>query len=221
MANKKGSSLLMVWGEMPAEKEEDFNRWYKEEHLLDLLRLPGVLSAARYEAVSGGPKHLACYEMEGPEVFESAEWKRYQDNPTDWTKRIAYRETATAFVNNRFTMIHPAQVTSEIAQADMAPFLQIGRMDVPTDIEDKFNEWYNTIYVPNYEKVAGCIRARRFQAFQGEPKYLVVYEFEHEKVSQSPEWLTARESSPVTATIRPHMKHSPGSPGIWKKTFQP
>ena len=59
MANKKGTALLMVWADVPADKEDDFNRWYNEEHLAELLSVPGVLNAARYEAVKSGPKHLA------------------------------------------------------------------------------------------------------------------------------------------------------------------
>ena len=55
MAGKKGTGLLMVWADIPADKEDDFNRWYQEEHLQELLSVPGVLSAARYEAVSSGP----------------------------------------------------------------------------------------------------------------------------------------------------------------------
>jgi hypothetical protein len=33
----------------------------------------------------------------------------------------------------------------------MAPALQIGRMDVPLDIDEEFNTWYNTIDVPSIE----------------------------------------------------------------------
>ena len=54
MANKKGSALLMVWAEVPADKEDDFNAWYNEEHLAERLAIPGVLSAARYESDSPG-----------------------------------------------------------------------------------------------------------------------------------------------------------------------
>ena len=60
MADKKGTGLLMVWADIPADKEEDFNNWYNTEHLAELLSIPGVLNAARYEAVSSGPKPLAC-----------------------------------------------------------------------------------------------------------------------------------------------------------------
>ena len=56
MADKKGTGLLMVMTDVPAEKEEEFNRWYNEEHLGDLMSRPGVMSAARYTAVRGGPK---------------------------------------------------------------------------------------------------------------------------------------------------------------------
>ena len=59
MANKKGTALMMVWVDVPADKEKEFNRWYNEEHLAELLSVPGILNAARYEAVRSGPKHLA------------------------------------------------------------------------------------------------------------------------------------------------------------------
>src|SRR2546429_3808722 len=40
------------------------------------LSVPGFLSAARYEAVKGGPKHLACYELESVAVLESGAYNR-------------------------------------------------------------------------------------------------------------------------------------------------
>ena len=73
MTTKKGAGLLMVWAEVPSDREKEFNRWYNEEHLAERLALPGFLSAARYEAVKGGPKHLACYEL------ESAAWAAQRD----------------------------------------------------------------------------------------------------------------------------------------------
>jgi hypothetical protein len=32
--------------------------------------------------------------------------------------------------------------------------------------------------------------------------------------------MAQRDVSPVTQRIRPHMRHAPGSPGIYVKTFQ-
>jgi len=217
---KKGAALLMVWADVPADKEKDFNRWYNEEHLAERLAVPGFLSGARYEAVKSGPKHLACYELENAAVLESPAYKRVQANPSEWTKRCSPEAIGTTYIRNVYTMIHPKAVTPEIAQSDMAPALQIGRMDVPPEVDADFNNWYNTIYVPNYEKVPGVIRGRRYRAVVGTPTYLTLYEFEHPKVSESAEWLAQRDASPVTQRIRPHMRHAAGSPGIWVKTVQ-
>ncbi|MGE3536684.1 MAG: hypothetical protein AB7N91_04495 [Candidatus Tectimicrobiota bacterium] len=220
MAHQKGTALLMVWSEVPAEKEADFNRWYNEEHLAERLSVPGFLSAARYEAVKSGPKHLACYELENAAVMQSEAYKRVSNNPTEWTNRCSPSAIGTTFIRNVYTMIHPGSLTPAIAQSGMAPALQIGRMDVPAEIDAEFNQWYNTIYIPNYETVPGVIRGRRYRAVEGEPTYLTLYEFEHPQVSESPEWAAQRDISPVTQRIRPHMRHAPGSPGVWVKTFE-
>ena len=218
MAYKKGTALMMVWADVPADKEEEFNRWYNEEHLAELLAVPGVLGAARYEAVSSGPKHLACYELENPEVVESDAFKNRP--PTEWGKRMSPRVVGTNFIGNVYEMIHPAQLTPEIAESGMAPALQIGRMAIQPEHENEWNQWYSGVYVPNYEKVPGCIRGRRWRVVSGEPKYAVVYEFEHEKVSETREWATQRDIDVSNQRMRSLMQHASGSPGIWKKTFE-
>jgi hypothetical protein len=219
MADKKGTGLLMVWVDVPADREDEFNHWYNEEHLPELLAVPGVLSAARYEAVSSGPKHLACYELESSAVVDSDAFK---DRPaTEWAQRVGPRAIATTLINNVYEMVYPASLTPDIAQGGMAEALQIGRMGISPENEEEWNRWYSGVYVPNYEKVPGCIRGRRWRATRGEPQYGVVYEFEHEGVSGTDEWLKQRDINPDNERMRSLMTHAPGSPGIWKKTFQP
>jgi len=218
--NKKGSALLMVWADVPADKEKDFNRWYNEEHLAERLAIPGFLGGARYEAVKSGPKHLACYELEDAAVMESPAYKRVQQNPSEWTKRCSPEAIGTTYIRNIYTMIHPHALTPAAAAGGMAPALQLGRMDVPAEVDREFNEWYNTVYVPNYEKVPGVIRGRRYRAVEGTPTYLTLYEFEHPKVSESAAWNAQRDARPVNATMRAHMKHAPGSPGVYVKTVE-
>jgi hypothetical protein len=218
MANIKGTGLMMVWVDVPADKEAEFNKWYNEEHLAELMSVPGILNAARYEAVSSGPKHLACYEIESTAVFDT---EAFKNRPvTEWAKRAGVGAVATTRIGNRYEMIYPEGLTSDIAQSGMAPALQIGRMDIGPADEDEWNQWYSGVYVPNYMKVPGCIRGRRWKSVLGEPKYLTVYEFEHEDVSKSPEWLTQREAHPDNPRMQKAMSHASGSPGIWKKTFQ-
>ena len=217
---KKGTGLMMVWADVPADKEKEFNSWYNEEHLAERMRIPGFLSGARYEAVKGGPKHLAVYELENVAVLESNAYMKVRKNPTEWTKRCSPDVIGTTFIRSVYTLIHPRTLTPAVAESDIAPALQLGRMDVPAEIDADFNTWYNTIYIPNYEKVPGVIRGRRFRAVTGTPTYLTFYEFQHPEVSESAAWAAQRDIAPETQRIRPHMRHAQGSPGVYVKTFQ-
>ena len=221
MADKKGTGLLMVWCDVPADMEDDFNRWYNEEHIDELLTRPGVLSAARYEAISGSPKYLACYELASPEVTDTAEYQEHVNHPTEWSKRVNLDTRATRIITNNYRQIFPVEVPREVAQADMAPVLQMGRMSIPEDQEEEWNNFYNTVYARNYERVPGCRRFRRYSLYKGPgPKYLVVYEFENEKVPQTPEWFAARAKSGGSLTeTYPRMVHDEGSAGVYKKIF--
>ena len=220
MANLKGTSLLVVWADVPQNKEEEFNRFYNEEHMAERLAIPGFLSAARYEAVLNGPKHLAFYELESPEVLESPEYMEVRRNPTEWTQRFGPNIVGDPYIRNTYEMILPTALNDEISGSGMAPALQIGRMDIPPEREDEWNDWYDKVYVPNYEKVPGVIRGRRFRTIRGEPAYLTVYEFENPDVSKSAEWLRQQNIDPRNEEMRRVMRHVPGSPGIWKKTFE-
>ena len=220
MAKRKGAGLLMVMADIPADKDEEFNRWYNEEHLADVTSVPGVLNGARYKAVKGGPQYLAIYELETYEVLKTPEFTKIREQPTEWSKRVSPSLIGTNFARYTYRQIFPDGVSPAVADTDLAPVLQIGRMSVPPEIDAEFNDWYNTIYIPGYEKVPGCTSGRRYVAVDGQPNYGTVYELDHEKVSESPEWLKARDSNPKSAEIRAKMTHAQGSPAVYKKLFQ-
>jgi hypothetical protein len=69
--------------------EADFNRWYEEEHLDERMAIPGFINARRFQAIEGGPKYLALYDLESPEVLQSAPYQRIVGpNKSAWTKRM-------------------------------------------------------------------------------------------------------------------------------------
>ena len=147
MANKKGTALLMVWADIPADKEAEFNKWYNEEHLAELLSIPGVLNAARYEAVKSGPKHLACYELENAGVVQTPDFK---DRPrTPWGEKVSPSIIGNPVISNVYEMIRPDALSTDALNSGMAPSLQIGRMAVPAAQEDQWNHRYNPGYTAN------------------------------------------------------------------------
>ena len=63
--------------------------WYNQEHLPERLNAPGFLDAARYEAVRGGLRYIAVYELASVETLQSQEYQRRIQNTTEWTKRVS------------------------------------------------------------------------------------------------------------------------------------
>lgn len=83
---ERANGLLVVAMNVEAAAEEEFGRWYEEEHLPALFELPGVLDARRYRAVVGEQRHIAMYHLADPDVQASAAWKLAIDTP--WGSRV-------------------------------------------------------------------------------------------------------------------------------------
>ena len=212
---KKGSGILLVYTDLgDLSLEAEFNNWYTNEHLPDLLKLPGFLDAARYQAVSGGPKYLAAYEVESSDTIYSPAF-------TDRVRSERDNTYGPTVIGKNFTRIVGQQLyPTELENVDrgMAPVLQIGRMSVPDDKAAEWNAWYNGTYIPGYRTVPGVIYARRYNVVEGERKYTTVYEFEHENVPNSPEWNALRMGgSPLNVPMREIMDMAPGSPGVYRR----
>src|SRR5271155_3585437 len=108
MAKTRGTGLLMVWTDIDAEFEAEFNRWYDEEHISRLLEVPGFLSAGRYTAIRGGPKYLAMYELEDHNVLRSAAYLdivKYQPSPQ--RTKIGTSRVGRNFLRNLYRQILP------------------------------------------------------------------------------------------------------------------
>src|SRR5579864_6100350 len=170
MAKTRGTGLLMVWADIEPEHEADYHRWYDEEHIAHLLAIPGFLSAGRYVALKGGPKNLALYELETAEVLRtSAFLDEVRFRPS--AKRVAASGGTIGrnYLINGYRQIFPMHTNPIDMTQGPAPFLQMGRIDIPSVVEDEFNDWYNTAYIPPYRAVPGCLgraalRSHRFAA---------------------------------------------------------
>ena len=221
MVVRKGNAVMMVFVDVDPEMDADFNAWYNQEHVSDLLKMPGFLNAARYEALKGGPRYLACYELESVEALQSPEYLEIRRNPSEWTKKISLSVRGRNYVRNVYTQIYPQENDVHILGRGMAPALQIGRMEVPQRVEAKYNEYYDNVRSPANLKVPGCVDIRRYHAVEGDPKYMTMYEFEHEKVPETAAWQERRGQDNMHEYIGGSYGHAPGSPGVYRRTLPP
>jgi uncharacterized protein (TIGR02118 family) len=71
------SHLFMVRANVAPAREDAFNRWYDDEHVHDVARLPGCVRATRYRVLDGLPgdtsyRYLALYEFESEAALRQA-----------------------------------------------------------------------------------------------------------------------------------------------------
>ncbi|MGY1806995.1 hypothetical protein ACI8AF_06450 [Blastococcus sp. SYSU D00669] len=94
--------LYLVRMDVEPGHDEEFNRWYTEDHVGGLSRVPGVLCARRFRATNAAAdvrEYLAVYHLQCPSVRQTARWQRASH--TDWSIRIRAhhrRKRATMFV---------------------------------------------------------------------------------------------------------------------------
>ena len=65
--------ILVTSVDVAVGSEDDFNRWYNETHLPEVLACPGFRSAARYECTQGEPHFLAVYELDDEDALQTPE----------------------------------------------------------------------------------------------------------------------------------------------------
>ena len=82
--------LYPVFFAVPEERQEEFNRWYEEDHVPTLLNCSDWLACRRYKIDSGVPgnwTHLALHYLKDLKALESEERKIAHES--EWRKRLA------------------------------------------------------------------------------------------------------------------------------------
>jgi hypothetical protein len=82
--------LYSVFFEVPPERQRDFNDWYENDHVPQLLECKDWLLVRRFRIVDGEPKswtHLALHYLTDDRALESGERRRARQSP--WRARLA------------------------------------------------------------------------------------------------------------------------------------
>ena len=211
MSHKRGMGLIMEWFDIPQDKDQEFNKWYNEERFAQIMSVPLVLNGARYYRTRSPYAYLNLYELECPEVVDTEAFQKVQKDVSAGARKLAPDAIGQNYVWNVYRQIYPDHIDPILAQTDPGPHLNIGAQDVPNEVDVIFNRWYHTIYMRDMPKVPGVIVGRRFYCVKGGPRYLTIYELERHDVTESKEWVAARDNSPWSASVRANIKQSIGA----------
>ena len=102
-----GGTILVVMMEVDPAHEDEFNRWYNEEHLPERLEIPGYVSARRFklEEGEGVLKYLCIWELEDGSPLQSEAYQAQRRRPSE------LRDSAYIHIKQRmrglYTQIYP------------------------------------------------------------------------------------------------------------------
>ena len=86
-----GSTILMVMMDVDPEDEEEFHRWYNQQHIPERLEIPGYVSTRRFKLESGDDgmlKYLCIWEMDDSSAMEHEMYKAQNADPTALYERV-------------------------------------------------------------------------------------------------------------------------------------
>lgn len=76
-----------------------------------------------------------------------------------------------------------------------ATWLYMVETDIKPDAQEDFDSWYETEHLPGLAAVPGTVRARRYLAMEGSPRYYACYDLAQREAFGSPPWLAVRATS--------------------------
>ena len=92
-----GGTILVVMMEVDEGHDEEFNRWYNDEHLPERLEIPGYVSARRFKLQEGEGvlQYLCIWELEDASPLDSDLYHAQRDRPSK------LREAAAPHIRQR------------------------------------------------------------------------------------------------------------------------
>lgn len=192
----QANGLITVRLHTAAQYDDEFNDWYNLEHVPQVTALPGFVRTRRYFCDSADIRYLAWYETTDEKVESGAHFHSIVSDPTPWSQRMR-----KLYGNHRERMNFKLMCDVGQAPAPDAPWMYIVHTDIPGHIVDEYNAWYDKEHLPRCAGIPGVLRARRYVATTGNPKYLTAYELSGPDVWESPAALAARKT-PWTEKMR-------------------
>jgi hypothetical protein len=185
---------LLVFSNPMAGMEDEYNRWYSQQHQKDVVSVPGFMTAQRFvlsdvqlRESTPLPKYLIMYKIvtdDLPSVYAEVT-RRLQTGITV----ISPSFDKTTSVSFSYRAIRPIIYNKENpgggskSKNDSQVYYQLVFTDPTPGQEDEYNKWYDAEHEPDVVSAPGFVEAQRFVASDTQlsnkqpplTKYFVMY----------------------------------------------
>ncbi len=204
-----GAMLRSLRWTASAERTAEFELWHAEDHLRDVVEVPGVRAGRVFERVRvpfASPSefnYLTLYEIDSAAAFETPESRKLAEAPSEGMRRVAFDLPMDSAYYAALSPAAGAIVTAAgVVATDRQPVgsaLLHVMTDCDPELTEEFQRWYDEEHVPCLLSAPGVFSARRFRsaaAGVGGFPFLALYELADEAVVQSEAFLSASASTP-------------------------
>jgi hypothetical protein len=185
------------------DREAQFNDWYDNMHVPDALGSPGIVRARRYqtrEFRDGRAKYLALYDIETDDIDETMRVRL-----AIRAEEVKRGRASSCFPNLSFSLWRdvlwrelserrvPGNATGE------ERWLSLVESNCDPAREREFDDWSESVQVPDALKTPGYVAARRLRIKEfreGRGKYIVIHEIETGDIEET---VRVRGSRPAAA----------------------
>ena len=152
-------AILIVWTDIPAADEDDFNEWYIREHVRSrVVDLPGFIRGRRFVALSGGPKYVALYEVEDICVFRSQPYLDLVAKPDPLSQRFIPK------FHNVVRMVSDVAANAGDAEGGI---LGLQALTPIARRETEFQTWASQVLIPELASRRGVVAAHLWNVNAG------------------------------------------------------
>lgn len=148
----------IIWTDIPAEREVEFNEWYNREHAPDrVLGIPGFIQARRFVAAEGAPKYAAWFDVAGPEVFRNEAYLAMRQVPDPRSQQfIPLFRNVIRFIGR------PAADAVSVPGVAEGSWVRFAAFKAPAPSEEDARAWAE--FAAGLARRPGIVRARLFRA---------------------------------------------------------
>lgn len=208
-------------------REAEFNDWYDNVHVPDVLATPGYRRARRYvnrEFRDGRGKYLAAYDIETDDIAKTMqvrlarrEEERKAGRGVDSRPNLVFMLWRDVLFRQIFELAAPGNGSGKQKWINL-----VEQNNDPTR-EAEYHQWYNEMHIPDILKTPGFVKATRYEIREprdGRGRFFAVYEIETDDIAATMKERLAKREEETRAgrasASRNHLTRAVWRDVMWK-----